>query len=128
MCKNLGGFLNIKGHNLKNAKCNLVRVMTFNTKLQTAASHWKTFSHNDVSSTPSYEWDSNSQLKLNVRKSLVINWGNIKKNRQYLNKFTWKFVKWFTKIYYHVFFLWTNKITKNVKKLCKNQKNKFKYK
>jgi len=27
------------------------------------SSHWKTFSHNVVSSTPPYEWDSNSQHK-----------------------------------------------------------------
>ena len=27
-----------------------------------AASHWQTWSHNVVSSTPCYEWDSNSQL------------------------------------------------------------------
>jgi hypothetical protein len=26
------------------------------------ASHWQTLSHNDVLSTPRYEWDSNSQL------------------------------------------------------------------
>jgi hypothetical protein len=28
---------------------------------QQAASHWQTLSHNVVSSTPCYEWDSNSQ-------------------------------------------------------------------